>query len=65
MTKGMHPGRPRLDGQLGLMRAEIAEILDLSTDAVEVKASSGNLEGPEGAGRSISALALATIEATA
>jgi 2C-methyl-D-erythritol 2,4-cyclodiphosphate synthase len=46
------------------MRAEIATILGLPTDAVEVKASSGNLEGAEGAGRSISALALATIEAT-
>jgi hypothetical protein len=30
---------------------------------VSVKASTGNLDGSEGAGRSISALALATIEA--
>jgi len=29
---------------------------------VSIKASTGNLDGPEGAGRSISALALATIE---
>jgi 2-C-methyl-D-erythritol 4-phosphate cytidylyltransferase / 2-C-methyl-D-erythritol 2,4-cyclodiphosphate synthase len=57
-------GRPRLGDQLGPMRAEIAAILGLPADAVEVKASSGNLEGAEGAGRSISALALATIEAT-
>jgi 2-C-methyl-D-erythritol 4-phosphate cytidylyltransferase / 2-C-methyl-D-erythritol 2,4-cyclodiphosphate synthase len=58
-------GRPRLGGQLEPMRAEVAAILGLPTEAVEVKASSGNLEGAEGAGRAISALALATIEATA
>ncbi len=57
--------RPRLGGQLEPMRAEIAGILGLPYDAVDVKASSGNLEGAEGAGRSISALALGTIEATA
>jgi 2-C-methyl-D-erythritol 4-phosphate cytidylyltransferase/2-C-methyl-D-erythritol 2,4-cyclodiphosphate synthase len=58
-------GRPRLGGQLEPMRAEVAAILGLPTEAVEVKASSGNLDGAEGAGRAISALALATIEATA
>jgi 2-C-methyl-D-erythritol 2,4-cyclodiphosphate synthase len=58
-------GRPRLGAQLEPMRAEVATILGLPTEAVEVKASSGNLEGAEGAGRAISALALATVEATA
>jgi 2C-methyl-D-erythritol 2,4-cyclodiphosphate synthase len=46
------------------MRDAIATSLDLSPGAVSVKASTGNLDGPEGAGRSMSALALATIEAT-
>ncbi len=55
--------RPRLAGRLDSMRDAIAAMLDLPADAVSVKASTGNLEGAEGAGRSISALALATIEA--
>ena len=54
--------RPRLGDQLDAMRAAIAGILGLPPDAVSVKASSGNLDGSEGAGRSISTLALATIE---
>jgi len=37
--------------------------LGLDPTAVNVKASSGNLDGAEGAGRSISALAIATVEA--
>jgi 2C-methyl-D-erythritol 2,4-cyclodiphosphate synthase len=45
------------------MRATIAALLDLDHDAVSVKASTGNLDGADGAGRSISTLALATIEA--
>jgi 2C-methyl-D-erythritol 2,4-cyclodiphosphate synthase len=45
------------------MRSAIARLLDLEPGAVNVKASSGNLDGAEGAGRSISALAIATIEA--
>jgi 2-C-methyl-D-erythritol 4-phosphate cytidylyltransferase/2-C-methyl-D-erythritol 2,4-cyclodiphosphate synthase len=56
--------RPRLAAHLDDMRPAIAALLGVSTDAVSVKASSGNLDGAEGAGRSISALALATIEAT-
>jgi 2-C-methyl-D-erythritol 4-phosphate cytidylyltransferase/2-C-methyl-D-erythritol 2,4-cyclodiphosphate synthase len=55
--------RPRLGGHLETIRSSIAGVLDLAPDAVNVKASSGNLDGPEGAGRSISTLALVTIEA--
>jgi 2C-methyl-D-erythritol 2,4-cyclodiphosphate synthase len=44
------------------MRRAIAALLGLPVEQVSVKASSGNLDGAEGAGRSISALALATIE---
>ena len=54
--------RPRLAGSLELMRDAIATTLGLDSDAVNVKASTGNLDGSEGAGRSISALAIATIE---
>ncbi len=54
--------RPRLSGRLDAMRAAIAELLGLDIGRVSVKASTGNLDGSEGAGRSISALALATIE---
>ncbi len=53
--------RPWLGDSLESMRAAIASLLDLDPSAVNVKASSGNLDGSEGAGRSISALALATI----
>ncbi len=55
--------RPRLERYLDLMRASIGSMLGLDPGAVNVKASTGNLDGPEGAGRSVSALALATIEA--
>ncbi len=55
--------RPRLGDVLDPMREAIAEMLGLATDAVNVKASSGNLDGSEGAGRTISALAIATVEA--
>ncbi|HEV8403383.1 MAG TPA: 2-C-methyl-D-erythritol 4-phosphate cytidylyltransferase [Candidatus Limnocylindrales bacterium] len=56
--------RPRLGDQLGAMRAAIATLLELEPAAVNVKASSGNLDGAEGGGRSISTLAVATIEAS-
>ena len=55
--------RPRLGEHIDGMRAAIAGVLGLAPDAVNVKASTGNLDGSEGAGRSISTLALATIEA--
>ena len=54
--------RPRLGAHLDAMGIAIAALLGLDSAAVNVKASSGNLGGPEGAGRSISALAIATIE---
>ena len=57
--------RPRLGGHLEAIRASIARDLRLATDVVNIKASTGNLDGSEGAGRSISTLALATIEARA
>lgn len=57
--------RPRLGGYLEAIRASIADDLGIAPDAVNIKASSGNLDGSEGAGRSISTLALATIEARA
>ena len=45
------------------MRDAIAAIVGLTPDAVNVKASSGNLDGSEGAGRGISALVVATLAA--
>jgi 2-C-methyl-D-erythritol 2,4-cyclodiphosphate synthase len=50
--------RPKLSGLLPQMAAEIAAILGLRAGSVNVKASSGNLEGSDGAGRSISASAI-------
>jgi 2C-methyl-D-erythritol 2,4-cyclodiphosphate synthase len=43
------------------MRGAIAATLALDPAYVSVKASSGNLSGDEGAGRSISARAIATL----
>jgi 2-C-methyl-D-erythritol 2,4-cyclodiphosphate synthase len=54
--------RPRLGARLDEMRAAIAGLLGLPATAVNVKASTGNLAGDEGAGRSISARAVATVE---
>ncbi len=54
--------RPRLAGVLDDMRAAIAGLLGLPADSVNVKASTGNLSGMEGAGRGISAAAIATLE---
>jgi 2-C-methyl-D-erythritol 2,4-cyclodiphosphate synthase len=50
--------RPRLAKLLPEMAQTIAAILGLDPRAVNVKASTGNLEGSEGAGRSISASAI-------
>ncbi len=55
--------RPRLGDHLDTMRAAIAAVLGLDPSESNVKASTGNLDGSEGAGRSVSALALVTIEA--
>jgi 2-C-methyl-D-erythritol 2,4-cyclodiphosphate synthase/2-C-methyl-D-erythritol 4-phosphate cytidylyltransferase len=53
--------RPRLAKLLPDMGAAIAEILGLDPALVNVKASTGNLEGSEGAGRSISASAIVSL----
>jgi 2-C-methyl-D-erythritol 4-phosphate cytidylyltransferase / 2-C-methyl-D-erythritol 2,4-cyclodiphosphate synthase len=54
--------RPRLAPRLDEIRSRIAELLWVSPDQVSVKASTGNLDGTEGAGRGISARAVATVE---
>lgn len=54
--------RPRLGAHLESMVGAIATLLELAPGSVNVKASTGNLEGAEGAGRAISAIAVATIE---
>ncbi|MHB8890569.1 MAG: 2-C-methyl-D-erythritol 2,4-cyclodiphosphate synthase [Candidatus Limnocylindrales bacterium] len=57
--------RPRLGPRLDAMRAAIAALLGVDEAVVNVKASSGNLAGDDGAGRSISAHAVATVRGTA
>lgn len=54
-------GRPRIGEHLPAMRAAIAELLGVGTDAVSVKGSTGNLSGDVGAGRVIEANAVATV----
>ena len=54
--------RPRFGAALDAMRGAIAGLLELDPAAVSVKASSGNLIGAEGAGRAISARAVAVLE---
>jgi 2-C-methyl-D-erythritol 4-phosphate cytidylyltransferase/2-C-methyl-D-erythritol 2,4-cyclodiphosphate synthase len=51
--------RPKLAGLLPAMGEAIAAALGVEASTVNVKASTGNLSGPEGAGRSISATAIA------
>ena len=51
--------RPKLAALLPAMGDAIAEALGVARSAVNVKASTGNLEGSEGAGRSISASSIA------
>jgi 2-C-methyl-D-erythritol 4-phosphate cytidylyltransferase / 2-C-methyl-D-erythritol 2,4-cyclodiphosphate synthase len=55
--------RPRLADHLDPMRSTIAGLLGVDPAAINVKASTGNLAGDEGAGRSISAMAVAMLEA--
>jgi 2-C-methyl-D-erythritol 4-phosphate cytidylyltransferase/2-C-methyl-D-erythritol 2,4-cyclodiphosphate synthase len=55
-------GRPRLGAHLDAMRTRIADLLGLPASRVSVKASTGNLDGSEGAGRTISARAVAVVE---
>ncbi len=56
--------RPHLAGHLDAMRTAIAGVLAVDVSDVNVKASSGNLAGDEGAGRSISALAVTMLVPT-
>jgi 2-C-methyl-D-erythritol 4-phosphate cytidylyltransferase/2-C-methyl-D-erythritol 2,4-cyclodiphosphate synthase len=56
--------RPRLGDHLDAMAGAIGELLELDRAAVNVKASSGNLDGADGAGRSISAVAIAMVSRT-
>jgi 2C-methyl-D-erythritol 2,4-cyclodiphosphate synthase len=56
--------RPRLVDHLEAMRAAIGVLLGLDAAAVNVKASTGNLDGADGAGRSISTIAIAMIAKT-
>jgi len=56
--------RPGLSGRLDAMREAIAALVGLPSDRVDVKASTGNLDGMEGAGRGISAHAVAVLEET-
>lgn len=53
--------RPRLAGRLDEMGGSIASLLGVTPEAVSVKASTGNLDGASGAGRSIEAEALVSI----
>jgi 2-C-methyl-D-erythritol 2,4-cyclodiphosphate synthase len=53
--------RPRLAPLLDSMADSIASLLDVPRDQVNVKASTGNLDGMEGAGRGIAAHAVATL----
>lgn len=54
--------RPKLGGvRLDRMRGVIADLVGLPPGAVSVKAATGNLAGEEGAGRTISATALAGV----
>ena len=54
--------RPRLAARLGEIQASLAGLLGLPQERVGVKASTGNLAGMEGAGRGISATAIAMVE---
>lgn len=53
--------RPHLGAHLDAMSGAIAGLLGLAPSAVNVKASSGNLDGSAGAGRSISAVAIVMV----
>ena len=53
--------RPRLVGHLDRMAEAIAVLVGLPAARVSVKASTGNLDGSDGAGRSLSAQAIATV----
>jgi 2-C-methyl-D-erythritol 4-phosphate cytidylyltransferase/2-C-methyl-D-erythritol 2,4-cyclodiphosphate synthase len=54
--------RPRLAPRLDEMQGRIAGILGIQDEAVSVKATTGNLDGMEGAGRGLSAQAIVIVE---
>ena len=54
--------RPRLGGYLDAIRDGVAALLGIRPERVSTKASTGNLQGPEGEGRAIAAHAIATVE---
>lgn len=54
--------RPRLAGHLPAMARAIAGLLGIPPERVSVKASTGNLAGDEGAGRAMSAQAVAVVQ---
>jgi 2-C-methyl-D-erythritol 4-phosphate cytidylyltransferase / 2-C-methyl-D-erythritol 2,4-cyclodiphosphate synthase len=54
--------RPRLGARLDAMRAAIAGTIGVDPGRVNMKASTGNLGGDEGAGRSMTAFAVASLE---
>jgi 2-C-methyl-D-erythritol 2,4-cyclodiphosphate synthase len=56
--------RPRLGDRLDAMAEAIAAALGIAADGVSVKASTGNLQGPEGEGRAIAAEAVVTLAPT-
>jgi 2C-methyl-D-erythritol 2,4-cyclodiphosphate synthase len=54
--------RPRLGDRLDTIRERVAQLTWLGPEDVSIKASTGNLDGMEGAGRGISARVIATLE---
>jgi 2-C-methyl-D-erythritol 2,4-cyclodiphosphate synthase len=54
--------RPRLGLRLDEIRGAIAGLVGIPEGAVAVKASTGNLSGPEGAGRAVSAHVVTVVE---
>jgi 2-C-methyl-D-erythritol 4-phosphate cytidylyltransferase/2-C-methyl-D-erythritol 2,4-cyclodiphosphate synthase len=54
--------RPKLGSRLDAIREALGAALAIETACVNVKASTGNLDGMEGAGRGISAIAIAVLE---
>lgn len=57
--------RPRLSSHLEAIRDRVAELLGLAPELVSAKASTGNLQGPEGEGRAIAAHVIASLERSA
>jgi len=53
--------RPRLGQHLDTIRERVATLLGVPAPQVSIKASTGNLQGPEGEGRAIAAEAVATL----